>query len=289
MERKNLLLLIATVLLVTGPHPLLQASFALDADASQEYSGVEGTESLLSTTAQELMQAYDLLDMLKKRSAELNHAAYEDNSGAATLPRTLDAIRNRLIKQQLLDVLSATPFSDPEKHIADCRAAITALEKYLQTLEEEGQKNRASRKPFSDTEMPRLSAFDEPAPSTSTKDSSQALSVYAIDTQPASPPLTPAPVAAPAPAAATAPGTPTEPAVAAAPGAPMQVPVAPAPVAPAEPVTTTPITLGASAAPVVPATPAASVAPMLTQPTAAPTAPTTAPVMAAALPLPTPK
>jgi len=78
---------------------------------------------------------------LKKRSDEI---AYQEISLKKEithhLPRTIDQIRNRYIKKQLLDVLSATPFSNPEKHLKDCKAAIVALEEYMTELNNESKK-----------------------------------------------------------------------------------------------------------------------------------------------------
>ncbi len=128
MNTKKLLLLVLTILLAsTGQNICAASEFA----GFQEYSDTN-TDSLLSETSRELMQAYDLLDMLKKRSEEI---AYQEmtlkKESGQTLPRNIDHIRNQLIKKQLLDVLSATPFSNPEKHLKDCKAAITALEEYM--------------------------------------------------------------------------------------------------------------------------------------------------------------
>jgi|GEM_PF-5582868 len=129
-SHKLLLLLVAILLpqvflLSARHHETLHAS-------RQEYGD---TTSLLNTTTQELRQAYDLLDILKRRSQEI---ATKNTPALATqtrLPKDLDALRDRMIKQPLITVLSATPFSDPDKHTADCKTAISALESYSQTIQ----------------------------------------------------------------------------------------------------------------------------------------------------------
>ncbi|MDQ5891017.1 MAG: hypothetical protein QG604_891 [Candidatus Dependentiae bacterium] len=121
MNAKKLLLLMITMFLPTATTPLI--------GATTQHGDVE---SLLNDTTAELMQAYDLLEMLKRRSEEVAHTSVVPDFDIY-LPRTLDQIRKPL-KAKLLEVLSATPFSDPEKHLADCQEAIVALEHYLGTL-----------------------------------------------------------------------------------------------------------------------------------------------------------
>jgi hypothetical protein len=131
MNSHKLLLLLVTVLLPqvlplsARHHETLHAS-------RQEYGD---TTSLLSSTTQELRQAYDLLGILKRRSQEIATKNNPTLAAQTRLPKDLDALRDRMIKQPLITVLSATPFSDPDKHTSDCKTAISALESYSQTIQ----------------------------------------------------------------------------------------------------------------------------------------------------------
>jgi hypothetical protein len=139
MNAKKLLLLVLAILLPFANSIIASNDFSL----MQEYGDTNDTESdqtssLLTETSKELMQAYDLLEMLKKRSDEIAHSDLLIKKDISTqLPRNIDQIRNRLVKKQLLDVLSATPFSNPEKHLNDCKAAILALESYMAELKQQ--------------------------------------------------------------------------------------------------------------------------------------------------------
>jgi len=215
MYRKKLLLLSATVLLFCCSCPLLLASDGLDSNGNTEYSGVDNTTTLISQTTQDLMEAMDLLEMLHKRSAQLSGSTDIESSISTPLPRNLDAIRNSLIKQQLLDVLSATPFSDPTKHLTDCHSAINALEKYIQTLEDIAAKAPAKPSQALKNNLERSDA-----------ESAQAEALYGIHT-PAE--LAPTEVAPEAPASTLpSPTTPIASPIAAAP-LPLPIAITPAP------------------------------------------------------------
>jgi len=139
MNAKKLLLLVLAILLPFANTIIASNDFSL----MQEYGDTnetagDQTSSLLTETSKELMQAYDLLEMLKKRSDEIAQSDLLIRKDMNTqLPRNIDQIRNRLVKKQLLDVLSATSFSNPEKHLNDCKAAILALESYMAELKQQ--------------------------------------------------------------------------------------------------------------------------------------------------------
>jgi hypothetical protein len=106
----------------------------------QEYGD---TATLLSSSTRELRQAYELLETLRRHSQNLTAQNNTILAGHTRLPKDLDAIRDQIIKQPLINVLSATPFSDPEKHTADCKTAISALESYTHTIQTTLQTNQA--------------------------------------------------------------------------------------------------------------------------------------------------
>ena len=91
------------------------------------------TAQLMAQTSGDIMQAYDLLEQLKKRTEQFNEAMHE-SSRLGKLPRDLDVMRSSILKSRLIKVLSATPFSDPKKHFADCQSARTALQEYMSHL-----------------------------------------------------------------------------------------------------------------------------------------------------------
>ena len=274
MYNKNLLLLLITVLL-----PATQSLSAYHGQKlpmlQQEYGD---TDALIASTTQELKHAYDLLEMLKKRSEDITSAGnFSSDTSSSRLPRNFDTIRDEMIKKQLIAVLSATPFSSPEKHIADCKAAIQALEEYSKTLQSSIQSKTAEMKaqPISPelssaynitapTPKP-LASEPAPAPLTSTPITSTPIT---------STPIAPTPIA-PAPLApmsiAPAPITPAP--IAPAPLAPMSIPQSPI-----TQQTTFPIAPFAQTTPAlqeIPATPAAPATPSLSLALPVPPAPTT--------------
>jgi hypothetical protein len=139
MNSHKLLLLLVTVLLPQA-FPLSARNTEKTFAFRQEYGD---TTNLLSESTQELRKAYDLLEVLKRHSQDITSPHNTLLAQQTKLPKDLDIIRDRMIKQQLITVLSATPFSDPEKHTADCKTAISALESYTHTIQAALQTNQA--------------------------------------------------------------------------------------------------------------------------------------------------
>jgi|GEM_PF-5202586 len=122
----NVIILFFAIISTTAQAATDDYSYLSDASAPAEQDA----------HSKELSQAYEILDMLRSRSEALSmHGSAQRAIQQGYLPRNLDHIRNHLIKQQLLNVLSATPFSNPQKHVADCKAAIEALQQYTTTIE----------------------------------------------------------------------------------------------------------------------------------------------------------
>jgi hypothetical protein len=213
--------------------------FACTTTTAKTISASESSEELLSATARDIAKAYDLLDLLQERSDKL-HASLKtpDRPLKTRLPRDIDDRRDNTIKEVFINILSATPFSDPQKHLEDCKNALEALETYRKDIEifvEEQEPKPAApvQTPVVVSTTPAAQPIEMPAPMPVAKP----LAPIA----PAAPVVAPKPITKPvAPAAPIAPKTPVAaPKAPTAPAAPVAPKVVmPKPVAPAAPVVT---------------------------------------------------
>jgi len=285
MNFKKLLLMITMLM------PAIQSqSWATALATSTEDRQEDGdTNSLIAATSRELQQAYEVLEALKRRTRSFEQT--DEETTMQTLPRNLDNIRDQMIRRQLIDVLSATPYSDPRKHIADCKAAIQALENYVHSLAEltDSSEKSAQAAPLSYVPRSLLPVLPSMKPANEPKvqkaDEVEVENLYDLaPAQPVTPepkitPITPlpavvtpivpvAPAAVPAPLSAT-PAAPTPIAAALAPVVPTPVtPIVAPPETPAHTAPVTPTPVVAAPAPTAPVNP---VLPMPTAPQ--PTAP----------------
>jgi len=99
-----------------------------------------GTKSLLQPTAGEIQEAYKILDLIEQmqqtKHTDPNLGAISFDEEDTILPKNIEEMRDSLIKDELLTVLSVTPYSDAIKHLKDCKKAIKALQRYEDVVED---------------------------------------------------------------------------------------------------------------------------------------------------------